>query len=366
MTSIAVLLPTREKFSPQGAGALAINARDFATGSRFHQQTTVYGAPVEQAYSDVRFVPLHNNAMLFKSAGHLKAFRHALRSVPPSLIEVWNRPAFVATLKRWFPGVPIVLHLANDPQEMRASRTARERSELLSLVARVITCSHWVRNRFVEGLPSAAKVDRVIAIISGVTPPDRVLPKEKLILFVGRIVPEKGVLLFAQTMRTLLSSHPDWRTQIVGGIWHGREGENQYSLRVAEEFNHLHGQGAISGYLPIKEVRSLMARAAILCVPSLWDEPLGRVALEGMAEGALVATTGRGGLSEAVADAGLIIDSDDPRVWAERLGPWLTSLNRIAEMGDKARSRAGQYTPQTASAKLDPVRAAILGSAPPP
>ena len=360
MSSIAVLLPTREQFSPEGAGALAINAHAFATGSRFHAQMTVYGPPVDRPFPDVGFVPLHNRAVFSKSRGYLKAFRRALQSAPPGLIEVWNRPIFVATLKKWLPDVPIALHLANDPQEMRAAGTAEERSKLLDSVGRVFTCSDWARNRFIEGLPAVAQADRVIAIISGIDPPERLVSKEKLILFVGRIVPEKGVLPFAQAMRALLPHFPDWKAQIIGGVWHGREGETEYSRRVAEEFQQLGGQGTLNGYLPIKEVRSAMARAAILCVPSLWNEPLGRVALEGMAEGALVATTGRGGLSEAVGNAGLIIDSEDPRVWAESLRPWLAEPERIAATADKARRRAAQFTPQAVTARLDAERAALL------
>jgi glycosyltransferase involved in cell wall biosynthesis len=362
MSSIAVLLPTRERFSPQGAGALAINAHDFATGSQFHEQVTVFGAPVEQPYPDVRFVPLHNSAMFFKSAGHLRAFRRSLNGQPPSVIETWNRPIFVAPLRKWFPHAHIALHLGNDAQDMRGGRTPEERRKLLRLVSRVYTCTNWLRERFLEGLECDSENARVVTIYRAIDIPKRPATKERLVLFVGRIVPEKGALLFAQAMRALLPAFPDWRAQIVGGVKHGDLGNSPYSLQVAQEFAQLGPRATISGYLPQPEVRALMGRASILCVPALWNEPIGRVSLEGMAEGALVATTGRGGLSEAVGGGGLIINSEDPLVWAESLRPWLAAPERMAAMGDKARSRAARYTPQTVMARLDAERAALLAS----
>jgi UDP-glucose:(glucosyl)LPS alpha-1,2-glucosyltransferase len=362
MTPIAVLLPTREKFSPQGAGALAINARDFATGSRFHWQTTVYGAPVDQPFPDVQFVPLHNKAMLFKSAGHLRAFRRALDGESPTIIEVWNRPIFVASLRRWFPRAHIALQLGNDAQDMRGARTPQERRNLLRVVSRVYTCTNWLRERFLEGLGPGSENARVVTIYRAIDIPERPATKENLVLFVGRIVSEKGALLFAQTMRALLPAFPDWRAQIVGGVKHGHLGDTPYSLQVARELAQLGAQATVTGYLPLPEVRALMGRASILCVPALWNEPIGRVSLEGMAEGALVATTGRGGLSEVVGDAGLIINSEDPHVWAESLRPWLAAPERLVSAAEKGRRQSIQFAPERVIAKLDAERTALLGS----
>ncbi len=48
--------------------------------------------------------------------------------------------------------------------------------------------------------------------------------------------------------------------------------------------------------------------AAIGVVPSLWDEPFGRAALEGMAEGCAVIASNRSGLPEVVGDAGIFFE----------------------------------------------------------
>ena len=51
------------------------------------------------------------------------------------------------------------------------------------------------------------------------------------------------------------------------------------------------------------EVGVHLAAARAVLVPSLWDEPFGRVAAEAFARGRPVLTTGRGGLAEIVDDA---------------------------------------------------------------
>jgi UDP-glucose:(glucosyl)LPS alpha-1,2-glucosyltransferase len=263
-------------------------------------------------------------------------------------------------LRKWFPHAHLALHLGNDAQDMRGGRTPEERRTLLRLVSRVYTNTNWLRERFLERLGRDSESARVVTIYRAVDIPERPATKENVVLFVGRIVPEKGALLFAQAMRALLPAFPDWRAQIVGGIKHGDLGNSPYSLQVAQEFAQVGSKVTISGYLPLPEVRALMGRASILCVPAIWNEPMGRVALEGMAEGALVATTGRGGLSEVVGDAGLIINSEDPLVWAECLRAWLAAPERLASVAEKARQQSRRFTPQIVTAKLDTERATLL------
>lgn len=258
MHSIAVLLPLREKFSPHGAGALALCSQEFGRASRFRDSITVYGRPVSQPLSGVRFVPISSRSFFFRSASHRSAFRRALQANPPALIETWNRPIFIAPLKRWFPDVPITIHLENDPQEMRGARTPRERRRLMDLVGRVYACSHWVRERFMEGLSEPEIANRVVTIPNAVEISDAAPAKEKLILFVGHIVEDKGALVYAQAMRSLLPGFPDWRAQIIGRAKHGAEGETEYSQRVAQEFAQLGPQGIMTGYLPLEDRKSVV------------------------------------------------------------------------------------------------------------
>lgn len=72
-----------------------------------------------------------------------------------------------------------------------------------------------------------------------------------------------------------------------------------------------------------------------LVVPSLWEEPLGMVAVEGLANHLPVIASNRGGLSETVADGrnGILCDPDDPGSLGQALAVlWkdVATYNRLA------------------------------------
>ncbi|KAA2261219.1 glycosyltransferase family 4 protein, partial [Staphylococcus sp. 7716] len=59
---------------------------------------------------------------------------------------------------------------------------------------------------------------------------------------------------------------------------------------------------ACLGPLSFADTAAEMGRAAYVLVPSLWEEPFGAVALEGVASGAITLLTDRGGLPETTGD----------------------------------------------------------------
>jgi glycosyltransferase involved in cell wall biosynthesis len=62
------------------------------------------------------------------------------------------------------------------------------------------------------------------------------------------------------------------------------------------------------GTLRGKELAGELQRHACMVVPSLWEEPFGIVALEGIACCDMVIVTQRGGLPEAVGNCGLVVE----------------------------------------------------------
>ena len=62
-----------------------------------------------------------------------------------------------------------------------------------------------------------------------------------------------------------------------------------------------------------------MARAAIVVVPSRWQEPFGLTALEALACGAALICSRRGGLPEIGGDVAVYADPDDPRALADAI-----------------------------------------------
>ncbi len=82
------------------------------------------------------------------------------------------------------------------------------------------------------------------------------------------------------------------------------------------------------GFREHPDVLTAMSRAAVVVMPSRWEEPFGLVALEAMASGAALICSPRGALREVAGDAALFIDPDSVpsvasaiRLLAQQRGP---------------------------------------------
>jgi glycogen(starch) synthase len=116
---------------------------------------------------------------------------------------------------------------------------------------------------------------------------------EKLILCVGRLVPQKGIEYFIRAIPSIAKRYPEAKFIIVGEGW---------SRDILESEARASGQGRkiqFTGFASDKEVIELMTSADVLVVPSVY-EPFGIVALEGMATGVPVVASQVDGLAEVI------------------------------------------------------------------
>lgn len=120
-----------------------------------------------------------------------------------------------------------------------------------------------------------------------------VAPHEKLILYVGRLVPQKGVEYLIHAAPMIVSRYHDTRFIIVGEGWmrdylQGLANASGYGWKIN-----------FTGFLPDPEMVALMKSADVLVVPSIY-EPFGIVPLEGMAAGVPVVASQVGGMAEII------------------------------------------------------------------
>jgi glycosyltransferase involved in cell wall biosynthesis len=120
-----------------------------------------------------------------------------------------------------------------------------------------------------------------------------VSPDEKLILFVGRLVPQKGVEHLINAFPIIQRKHYSAKLLISGEGWSKSQLENIASS--IDSYNRIQ----FLGFIPDLERVKLMMSSDILVIPSVY-EPFGIVALEGMAAGIPVIVSKIGGLSEIV------------------------------------------------------------------
>jgi glycosyltransferase involved in cell wall biosynthesis len=109
---------------------------------------------------------------------------------------------------------------------------------------------------------------------------------------------------------------------------------------------------------------ALLAQAEIAVVPSLWDDPCPRAAIEALAHGCALVTSRRGGLPEIVGDAALFVDPADTAGFAAALGRLGQDAPFRRELQARARARAAEVLDiRVAAARLDAARARLLGEA---
>lgn len=113
------------------------------------------------------------------------------------------------------------------------------------------------------------------------------------LIFVGRLVSDKGVFQLLDAFVSALKKYPSLQLSIIG------DGPEKVKLIETIDQLQLQEQVRLLGALPPKEVAYHYQRAQIAVVPSIWEEPFGVIVLEALACGCKVIATNTGGLKEA-------------------------------------------------------------------
>ena len=336
--SVAIVLPPREAFSPDGAGAVAMVAERLARASSW--TTRVLGRAVDRPFDG------------FHPVGRLPyglAVALAVRSLGPDLVEVHNRPGLARALSRWHPRVGLVLH--NDPCGMPGMRTHAARLRLGGRLAGVAAVSSWVAARSVPA--------RAVVLPNGLDLPPTRATRERLVVFAGRVVADKGADVFVDAMARV----PHWRAVMVGADRFGPDSPDTPFLRRLRPRAAAAGVEML-GWRPHAEVVALLSVASIAVVPSVWPEPFGLAALEAMASGAALIHTGVGGLSEVVGDAGVLVPPGDEAALAAAILALVRDPVRRDAVAAAGLSRARDFGMAATAARVDAWRADLLRGLP--
>ncbi len=141
-------------------------------------------------------------------------------------------------------------------------------------------------------------------------------PQERIVFFVGRMVPEKGVQVLLAAAPQVLAAHPEVRFIIAGG------GPREHLEAQARDLG-IAARVTFTGFLPEADLPRLYAIADVAAFPSLY-EPFGIVALEAMAAGVPVVTSDAGGFREVVRHL-----QTGVHTWAGNADSLAWGLNRV-------------------------------------
>ena len=286
---ISVLLPYKENFSTEYAGAVSLMLKDTIQLSKYKKNIKVYGSTnFKKDILKSNYVNLKINNFFFqsKSSIYINNFLKNETNNTSNLIEVHNRPNYLDKIYK--VNKNIILYFHNDPLNMKGSRTIADRVNIINKTKKIIFISKWVRKRFFNGINIKNLSKKKFTIIQHSTSLKKINfnKKQKIILFVGRLNKSKGYDVFGRSIIKLLDKFPSWKSIVIGD-------------EPREKLIFQHKNYKILGFQKNNIVTNWFKKSDICVVCSRWDEPFGRTALEASSCGCAVIITNNGGLPEA-------------------------------------------------------------------
>jgi len=291
--NISILLPYKENFVSNNAGAVSLFVNDITNNSLHQKNTKIFGNTVYKKFLSNNYINLTFDKNIFFSSNnqYVNSFINYKETLNSDLIEVHNRPNYINIIKKKYQN-RLFLYFHNDPLQMSGSKTVEERIGLLNGVDKIIFNSEWSRSRFFIDLDN--KHDRAkktfICFQSSSKIKINFKKKENIITFVGKLNRAKGYDLFGNAIIKILDKYSNWKSNVYGD--EPRE-------------NHIfkHKNLKIYGFKDNNFILNDLKKTSISVVCSRWEEPFGRTSLEAASRGSAVIISNRGGLPETAPHA---------------------------------------------------------------
>jgi len=164
------------------------------------------------------------------------------------------------------------------------------------------------------------------------------LPRDRELVFVGRLVSDKGVGLLIEALKQLKEKGLTPKLTVIGTGCELKKLEQQ-----AQGLN-VEAQVSFVGTKTGLELVQLLNQHQIMVVPSLWAEPFGIVALEGIACGCVVVGSEGGGLKDAIGPCGITFPNGDVQALTQGLFELLSNLDKLVDYRAKAKEHLPKHT----------------------
>jgi phosphatidylinositol alpha-mannosyltransferase len=181
-------------------------------------------------------------------------------------------------------------------------------------------------------------------------------PRRLRILFVGALVPRKGLPHLLKAFTALCRQRRDVELVVVGDGPERRRLERSLpeSVRSAVRF---------TGFVSRRSLAKQYAEADVFCAPSLGSESFGMVLLEAMASGLPLVAYDIEGYRDVVCHGreGLLIARKDTGAMADALAYFLDNPNERVRFGLRGRQRARRYSWREITRQLASLYHDVLG-----
>jgi len=295
---ISILLPYKENFSPNYAGAVSLFVNDTVNISKYKKKITVFGNTHFQRKFNLKYQNINIPKIFLgsQSKRYVKEFCKIENNDKSDLIEIHNRPNYLPYLIDELPDRKFAIYFHNDPLTMTGSKSIRDRKFLLKNCHKILFNSNWSKKRFIQGMHNKfLNSEKLLVVYQSAKKQNiKINKKKKIITFVGKLNRSKGYDLFGNAVTKILNKYKDWKAIVIGD-------------ELRDKLSFKHENLKIMGFLEHKNVIKIYKKTSIAVVCSRWDEPFGRTSLEASSNGCAVIISNKGGLPETITN-GLILD----------------------------------------------------------
>jgi glycosyltransferase involved in cell wall biosynthesis len=334
---IAYVLLRNAHFGPRLAASVELCVRDLVLHSRYARSTLVVCPPVEQPFKGVEIATI-SGAPLTGNLGKAWSVGRLLRRRGVDLAIVENHLP-VAALIALTSGARVILHSHAYVKAPSTALGGALRDQELGRLSGFAFVSEYALSRFRADFPGVRAPQRAVPNGLDMRIWSATGPKDRSILCVGRALRGKGHIEAMAAIARVLPSRPEWSARFIVSdpVAADQEPQTVEALRAAA--GGFNGRIRVDSNVPYAEVKAAWESAAVGMVLTTGPEPFGRTALEALASGAALITSGRGGLAEICGPCAMTVDPGDADRLAVALGQLLDAPERRAELARAGRKR---------------------------
>ncbi|MFT9487296.1 MAG: glycosyltransferase family 4 protein [Tepidibacillus sp.] len=323
---------------------------DITLISRAHPKLPAISYSKNRNYKIVR-IPLK------KPTQYLVAGLEKVKRQSFDLIQIENRPNFVPIVRNYFSKTPIVLSLHS--LTFMSQLTDKQANKILNQVNGVTSVVSFLTKTMQKRFPKHA--NKFFTSTLGVDPshfmPKPIYYKKWVrmkwggsrsynILFVGRIVPKKGLHTLVRAVAMVRERNPQVAIIAVGSSWPGAKKETAYMKQVRVLAKKRKVPIVFTGYIPPSQMNEMYHLGDVFVCPTQYREGFATVNSEAMASGIPLIASDRGGIREVVQHmktGWLVKDYKNPKAFAYAIEQIMTSSELANRFSYNGRKQAIDY-----------------------
>jgi phosphatidyl-myo-inositol alpha-mannosyltransferase len=283
-------------------------------------------------------------------------------------LEVFE-PDVVHAHEPFSPSTSMMSVLATDAPVVATFHAYHDRSRLLEAaapllrsVARRIDAAVAVSRaagRFVapvvpggvEIVPNGVDVER----FAQPGPPAAGLPDGKILLWVGRLDPQKGFPIMVRAFGRLATEYPDLSLVVAG------DGRDRHAADMLTE--DARARVLMLGSVPNVELPAYLAAADVFASPATGHESFGLVLVEALAAGVPVVATDIPGYREVIRDGvdGLLVPPSDAAALASAIRRVLVEPDLASALAHTGRARAREFSWDVVVPRIEAIYERVAG-----